>query len=94
MNTLDNLVEPLQKNLKNTWRPSSPLYDHYNTTGHATTVDNFSMVGMEEKNHAWSVKEAIFIWVNDPSLNKNIGNYQLPHIWDEVLVSLPEPKLK
>ena len=27
----------------------------------------------------------MFITVNDPILNRNLGKYQLPHIWDEVL---------
>ena len=36
----------------------------------------------------------IFIRVNNPSLNKNIGKYHLPHIWDEVLFNIPELKLK
>ena len=40
-----------------------------------------------------TLQEAILIRVNDPSLNRNIGKYQLPHIWDEVLVKSPELKL-
>ena len=28
----------------------------------------------------------------DPSLNRNIGKYHLPHIWDEVLFNMPELK--
>ena len=39
-------------------------------------------------------KEAIFIRVNDPSLNSNIGKFQLPHIWNEVLARSPELHLK
>ena len=34
------------------------------------------------------------IRVNDPSLNRNIGKYYLPHIWDEVLHKTSELKLK
>ena len=30
---------------------------------------------------------------NNPSLNKNIGKYHLPHIWDEVLVNITELQL-
>ena len=30
----------------------------------------------------------------DPSLNRNIGKFQLPHIWDEVLARSPELHLK
>ena len=40
------------------------------------------------------VKEAIYIRVNNPSLNKNIGKYHLPHIWDEVLSNITALKLK
>ena len=36
----------------------------------------------------------LFIRVNDPSLNRNIGKYHLPHIWDEVLHTTSELKLK
>ena len=28
-----------------------------------------------------NIKEAMYIHVNDPSLNRNLGKYQLPHIW-------------
>ena len=28
----------------------SPIYDHYNTTGHNTTIENFSIVGREDQN--------------------------------------------
>ena len=43
---------------------------------------------------AKEIKEAILIRVNDPSLNRNIGKYQLPNIWNEVLVKSPELKFK
>ena len=43
---------------------------------------------------ARSIKEAILIKVNDPSLNRNIGKYQLPHKWNEVLANSPELNLK
>ena len=32
-----------------------------------------------------NIKEAMYICVNDPSLNRNIGKYQLPSIWDELM---------
>ena len=35
-----------------------------------------------------------YIRVNNPSLNKNIGKYHLPHIWDEVLHNTSEFKLQ
>ena len=41
-----------------------------------------------------NIKEAMYIHVNDPSLNRNLGNYQLPYIWVEVLQDTPSPQLK
>ena len=41
-----------------------------------------------------AIKEALYIRVNNPSLNRNIGKYHLPHIWDEVLLNTSELKLK
>ena len=40
-----------------------------------------------------NIKEAMFIRVNDPSLNRNIGKYQLPHIWDQVLQDTPAQQI-
>ena len=75
-------------------RALSPIHDHFNITGQEVSLDNFSIVGREDQSIAWAIREAILIRVNDPSLNRNIGKYQLPHIWDEVLVKSPELKLK
>ena len=72
----------------------SPIYDHCNTTGHTTVLNNFGIVGREDHNLIWLIKEAIYIRVNNPSLNRNIGKYHLPHIWDEVLINITELKLK
>ena len=72
----------------------SPIYDHSNITGHNTTLENFSIVGREDQNLMRLIKEAIYLRVNNPSLNKNIGKYHLPHIWDEVLNNITELKLK
>ena len=38
-------------------------------------------------------KEAMYIRVNNPTLNGNIGKYNLLHIWDRVLYSIPELKI-
>ena len=57
------------------------------------TVDNFSIVGREDHNIKRAIKEALYIRSNNPSLNKNIGKYHLPHIWDEVLVNITELQL-
>ena len=92
-NTLVNLPEILQKGSRNTKRPL-PLYlDHCNISGHNININNFTIVGREDQNLTRAIKEALFIRVNDPSLNRNIGKYHLPHIWDEVLHTTSELKL-
>ena len=70
----------------------SPIYDHNNITGHSTTLDYFSIVGREDDNLMMLIKETIYIRVNNPSLNRNIGKYQLLCIWDEVLNNITELK--
>ena len=71
-----------------------PIYDHFDITGHNVSMENFSIVEREDQNLCRWTKEALFIRVNNPSLNKNIGKYHLPHIWDEVLLNTSEIKLK
>ena len=44
------------------------------------------------KSFPHQLKEAIFIGANDPSLNRNIGEYHMPCIGDEVLLYTPERK--
>ena len=63
----------------------SPIFDHCNISGHNININNFTIVGREDQNLTRAIKEALFIRVNDPSLNRNIDKYHLPHIWDEVL---------
>ena len=65
----------------------SPIHNHDNTIGHDISIDHFGIVGREDQNLGRSTKEAIFLKINAPSLNRNIGKYQLPHVWDEVLVN-------
>ena len=47
-----------------------------------------------DQNLIRSIKEAIYIRMNNLSLNRNIGKYHLPHIWDEVLLNISELNLK
>ena len=92
-NTLVNLPEILQKGSKEHQKAPSPIFDHYNISGHNININNFTIVGREDQNLTRAIKEALFIRVNDPSLNRNIGKYHLPHIWDEVLHTTSELKL-
>ena len=43
---------------------------------------------------ARTIKETMYIRVNNPTLNRNIGKYNLLHIWDRVLFSIPGLKIK
>ena len=40
------------------------------------------------------LKESIYIRVNNPSLNNNIGKFNLSHIWDRVLLNTNGLSLK
>ena len=71
----------------------SLIHDHYNTTGHTTTIENVSTVRRDNQNLIKPIKEALYIRVNNTSLNKNIGKYHLPYIWDGVLFNTSELKI-
>ena len=72
----------------------SPICDHSVISGHSFTIDNFSIEGREDQNLLRTIKEALYIRVNNPFLNKNIGKYHIPHIWDEVLHNISKLKLE
>ena len=72
----------------------SPIFLHQNSSGHATTLNNFKIIAREENSLARTIRESIYIKVNNPTLNRNIGKYNLPHIWDKILFSIPEMKKK
>ena len=61
------------KRFKECLKAPSPIYDHYSTTGQNVTLDNFSIVGKKDQNLCRWIKEALYIRVSNPSLNKNIG---------------------
>ena len=71
----------------------SPFHVHIKQTGHNSTANNFNIIGSKEQGLARTIKEAIYIRVNNPTLNRNIGKYNLNHIWDRVLFNSPALKL-
>ena len=71
----------------------SPI-QHSNHTGHPTSHNNFQLIGREGHNLARKLKKLIFIKVNNPTLNRNIGKFNLLHIWDRVLLKTPGVNLK
>ena len=74
-------------------RGPSPIQEHSQLVGHQTTQDNFSIIDREGQDFTRLIKEYIFIRVNNPTLNRNIGKFQLSHIWDRVLFSTPGTKV-
>ena len=66
-----------------------PTHLHNTTKGHQMDPEQFSIVHKEVNSQSRTIKEAMFIWVQDPTLNRNLGKYQLPHIWDQLLMASP-----
>ena len=85
-----NFAERFKEHLKTPFH----IHDHSVTSGHNVTIDNLSIVEREDQNLLRTIKEVLYIRVNNPSLNKNMGKYHLPHIWDEVLHNISELKLE
>ena len=72
----------------------SAIHHHSPQTGHTTNQNNFQIIGREGQNLARNIKESIYIRVNNPSLNNNIGKFNLSHIWDRILLNTNGLSLK
>ena len=83
----------LGKRCKEHLKQPSPIHMHVQQTGNITTEDSFNIIDREDQGQARTMKESIFIRVNNPTLNQNIGKYKLSHIWDRVLFNTPGLKL-
>ena len=71
----------------------SPIHHHNIQTNHPINHNNFKIIGREGHHLSRYIKESIFIRVNNPSLNNNVGKFNLPHIWDRVLINTPGLKI-
>ena len=72
----------------------SPIFQHSTTTGHPLDSDNLNIIHKEVHSHSRTIKEAMFICVHDPTLNRNLEKYQLLRIWDNILQASPTLQLK
>ena len=72
----------------------SPIHHYSNNIDHPTSKNNFQIIGREGDGLARNIKKSIFIRTNNPKLNRNIGKFNLPHIWDRVLLNTPDLNLK
>ena len=69
----------------------SPSQQFHRTSPKPTMLQHHTS---EAQGPSRNVTEAMFIHVNDPSLNRNLGKYQLPHIWDNILQGTPALQVK
>ena len=94
----DEYIEETSRTLgeryKEHLKAPSPIHHHSNQSGHPTSHNNFQIIGREGHNLARNIKESIFIRVNNPTLNNNIGKFNLPYIWDRVSLNTKGLNLK
>ena len=69
-------------------RQPPPIHAHIQQTGHSITDTSFNIIGREDQGQARTIKESIFIKVNNPTLNQNIVKYNHRHIWDRAQIGL------
>ena len=84
----------LGERIKEHFKAPFPIHQHSSSTGHPLNPECFNIIHRETQDSSWNLKEAMFIHVNDPSLNRNLGKYQLPHVWDNILQDTPALQLK
>ena len=81
------------KRYKEHLKEPSHIHAHSTQTGHSINPDNFTIIGREDHGLARTIMESIYIRVNNPTLNRNVGNYNLHHIWDSILFNTPDLKI-
>ena len=84
----------LEDQIKEHPKAPNPIHHHSSSTGHPLRPQCFNIIHQETQGLSRNIKEAMFIHVNDPSLNRNLGKYQLPHIWDNILQDTPALQVK
>ena len=60
----------LRERSKEHLKQPSPIHAHIQHTGHNIKDSIFNIIGREEWNQARTIKESIFIRVNNPTLNQ------------------------
>ena len=75
---------PGRKGQGTSQRPS-PIHLQNTTTGHPMDPEQLNIVYKQVNSHSRTIKETMFIHIQDPTLNRNLGKYQLLHIWHNLL---------
>ena len=86
-------VRTLGERCKEHLKQPSPIHAHIKHIGHNTTETSFNIIGREDQGLARTIKESIYIRVNNLTLNQNIGKYNISYIWDRILFNTPGLKL-
>ena len=66
----------------------SALYQHSQNTGHALPDildDEVQIIDSEDNVFKRRIVESLYIKINDPNLNRNVGKMDVPDIYDKVL---------
>ena len=71
----------------------SPIHEHSSQSAYNTNPDNFTIIEREDHGLASTIKESIYVMVNKPTPNRNVGKYNLHHIWDRVLFNTSDLKI-
>ena len=59
---------------------------------HQLSPDQFNIIGREDQDLSRLIKESVYTRVNNPTLNRNIGKFNVSHIWNGVLFSTTDLK--
>ena len=66
----------LGERVKEPFKAPSPIHLHSTTTGHPMDPEQFSIIHKEVNSQSRTIKETMFIWIQDPTLNRNLStNY-------------------
>jgi hypothetical protein len=69
---------------------SSEVSQHLHLDGrpnHHVSLENISILDQEQRWFERGVKEAAYIRLYHPDLNRDGGRFHLPHVWDNILTS-------
>ena len=86
---IGELGRSLGERVKEHFKAPSPIHLQSTTTEQPMDPEQFNIVHKEVNSHSRTIKEAMFICVQDPMLNSNLGKYQLPYIWEHLLQESP-----
>ena len=81
-----NICRKVQRTYEGSITQTWPFWHHWSWT----VSGQFLHSGQESPKYCQSHQRGNTNQSYDPSFNRNIGKYQLPHIWDEVLVKSQE----